>query len=161
MALFSRFTDSNQWVQVDFGHPERIAGVVTQGHPNLPQWVESFVLATSLDGTNWYQYTDQNARISPTKFAGNFDQATSVRSFFDREIDARYVRVYPKSWHGGIAVRLEVLSCYGPAPLLTSGAPNIGGQSTPTAVPPINPTETPTAAPGMLHLIKIIKLVWI
>ena len=30
------------WLQVDFGSPREIAGVITQGQPNLGRWVTSY-----------------------------------------------------------------------------------------------------------------------
>ena len=121
---------------------------MTQGRQELPQWVESFTVATSLDGIHWYDYTDQNAVTSPTRFNGNTDQSTPVPAMFDRELDARFVRIYPKTWHNTIAMRFEVLSCYGPANMQTTiQPPQVSGQ-TPTAVPPWLGGNTPTARPA-------------
>ena len=158
---YLRFSDNQQWIQVNFGHPERIAGVLTMGRADADQWVESFVLETSLDGKHWYQYTDANSAKSPTVFPANFDRNTPVRTMLDREIDAKFVRISPRSWHNAIALRFEVLSCYGPVllqttlvPPLHSGGvptaqPHLGSDQTPTAQPPISGTEVPTAAPGI------------
>ena len=118
-----------------------------QGRQELSQWVESFTVATSLDGIHWYDYTDMNAQVSPTRFNGNFDQLTPVRAMFDREIDARFLRIYPKTWHNTIAMRFEVLSCYGPAILQTTVRPPLVSGETPTLVPPFQSGETPTARP--------------
>lgn len=131
------------------------------GRSDADQWIESFVLETSLDGKHWYQYTDQSAVKSPTTFSANFDRNTPVKSMLDREIDARFVRISPRSWHNGIALRFDVLSCYGPIllqttlvpPYVSGGSPtaqpHIGSYETPTAHPSLSGTGTPTAAPGM------------
>ena len=127
------------------GHPERIAGVLTQGRQDLPQWVKFFTIGVSLDGTHWYKYADHNA-VTATRFPGNSDQNSPVAAVFDREIDARFVRIYPESWHNTIALRFEVLSCYG-RQTTTVQPPLVSGQ-TPTLIPPWMGWETPTAHPG-------------
>lgn len=132
---------------MDLGNNERIAGIVTQGRQDAPQWVESFIVETSLDGAHWYKYVDKNVGKDFTTFPANFDQNTPVRSMFDREIDARYVRIIPKTWHGLIALRFEVLSCYGPLALQTTSGPHLGTGVTPTAHPQSIETDTPTAKP--------------
>ncbi|KAL4222951.1 Mucin-5B [Mactra antiquata] len=144
-----RFTDDKQWIQVDFGEhtPERIAGISTQGRPEVDQWVESFYVETSMDGLHWYRYTDKGAN-KPTLFQANFNRNTVVSSMFDREIDARFVRIVPKSWHGAIALRFEVLSCYGP----TTDQSTVSPPSTaPTTKLTTEGSFTPTKAPLCLE----------
>lgn len=102
------------------------------------------MIESSLDGNHWYKYVDKNVNKEFTTFPANFDQNTPVRSMFDREIDARYVRIYPKTWHELIALRFEVLSCYGP---VSTTAPQAFSQETPTAGPDGYTTATPTAKP--------------
>lgn len=152
VVLF-RFSDNQQWIQVDFGEhtPERIAGVLTQGRPDADQWVESFYLETSMDGNHWYHYVDSGAS-KPTLFQANFDRNTAVPSMLDREIDARFVRISPKSWHGSVALRFEILSCYGPAPTATTSVPTRETETTPGTESSTKgftgDFTTPTAAPS-------------
>ena len=132
--------------------------MVTQGRQDGPQWVESYIIETSLDGIHWYKYVDQNVGKQYTTFAANFDQNTPVRAMFDREIDARFVRLIPKTWHGLIALRFEVLSCYGQQP---TARPDSYTTATPTAKPPIGNDGSPTKAPGKLTLkIKAHKIMF-
>ncbi|WAR09835.1 CRAM-like protein [Mya arenaria] len=112
-AWMPRFFDTQQFIQVDFGHPEKISGVVTQGRQDTDQWVESFLIETSLDGIHWYKYVDRGSKKAFTIFPANFDRNTPVKSFFDREVDAQYVRIVPMTWNDKIAIRFDVLSCYG------------------------------------------------
>lgn len=142
-----RYSDVEQYIEVDLGNNERIAGIVTQGRQDAPQWVESFNVETSLDGVHWYMYVDKFINRDATMFPANFDQNTPVRSMFDREIDARYVRIYPKTWHELIALRFEILSCYGPAALQTTAKPQLVSGLTPTGHPQGYSTATPTAKP--------------
>ena len=139
-----RFNDVDQWVQVDFGMPERISGILTQGHPGNLQWVESYFVMTSLDGVSWYWYADQDTKKAFTVFPANINGNTPVYAYFDREIDAQYVRIVPKTWHNGIALRFEVLSCYGQP---TSPPPGHFTSAIPTLTPPQQVTGQPTVMP--------------
>ncbi|WAR09825.1 MFGM-like protein [Mya arenaria] len=141
-AWMPRFFDTQQFIQVDFGHPEKISGVLTQGRQDTDQWVESFLIETSLDGIHWYKYADRDSKKAYTIFPANFDRNTAVKSFFDREVDAQYVRIVPMTWKDKIALRFDVLSCYGrsktqPPGRYTTERPTI---TTPTS---IEPTPSP------------------
>ncbi|KAK3611486.1 hypothetical protein CHS0354_039099 [Potamilus streckersoni] len=161
-AWIPRHADQFQWVQVDFGLPERIVGIITQGRQDMPQWVTTYTVSYSIDGQTWQDYKDVGASVSRL-FQGNYDQNTPVIGAFDREILARYVRINPKTWYNTIALRFDMLSCYGPSsqqttvlPSLFSGhiptlAPGILPQNSPTAVPNALSGNTPTAVPGMLN----------
>jgi len=53
---------AGEWIQVDFGRPQYLTGVITQGRgagPN-PEWVTSFRIAFSDDGTTFRSI--ENAR---------------------------------------------------------------------------------------------------
>ena len=51
-------------------------------------------------------YTDSQV------FSGNFDRYTIVIHELAPPIRAKFVRFYPKSFRGGIAMRVEVFGCY-------------------------------------------------
>jgi len=46
---------AGEWIQVDFGRLRNLTGVITQGrgHAPNPQWVTSFRIAFSDDGTTF------------------------------------------------------------------------------------------------------------
>ena len=46
---------AGEWIQVDFGRPQHLTGVITQGRGHVPyaQWVTTFRLAFSGDGTTF------------------------------------------------------------------------------------------------------------
>ena len=48
--------DLNQWLQVDFLLNVTLCKVATQGRHNYPQWVESFSLSYSMDGSTFENY---------------------------------------------------------------------------------------------------------
>ena len=49
-----------QWLQVDFGQETKIAGVVTQGRPNLDQWVTEYEI----------HYGSSTTSLQPIMFKG-------------------------------------------------------------------------------------------
>lgn len=119
-----------------------LTGIAMQGQPDSAQWVTEYNVATSADGTNFVPYTD-SPDTQPKVFTGNYDSNTVVKGFFDREVPAMAVRIFPVNWQGAVAMRLDMLTCNGVATL----APPLG-QSTPSAVPTQSP---PTLSPPFTH----------
>jgi hypothetical protein len=79
-------------------------------------------------------------------FTANTDQSTPVRNLFNRDVVARYVRLYPMSTtaHAGYGLRLELLGCKPDAPVYI---PPESSGNTPTPFPPGYTGPTPTAKP--------------
>ena len=50
--------DQNQWLQIKFGQIFQISGVATQGRSDSTQWVTSYKLEYSSDGSSWTYYPD-------------------------------------------------------------------------------------------------------
>ena len=49
---------------------------------------------------------------SPQVFSANGDKNTIIRQTLSPVIVARYIRIYPKSWHGGnVALRADFTGC--------------------------------------------------
>ena len=44
---------ANHWIQLSFQSPKSIRAISSQGHPSENQWVEQFVVKSSLTGLNW------------------------------------------------------------------------------------------------------------
>ncbi|CAH1256881.1 MFGE8 [Branchiostoma lanceolatum] len=99
--------NTNQWLQVDVGAETTVAGVITQGRPVGNQWVTSYKLRFSRDGTTWSTYLDKLGRDKV--FSGNSDPDTEVRHLFDPAITARYVRFWPQAWNSHISMRVEIM----------------------------------------------------
>ncbi|XP_035673302.1 EGF-like repeat and discoidin I-like domain-containing protein 3 [Branchiostoma floridae] len=101
--------NTNQWLQVDVGAETTVAGVITQGRSGdtHQQWVTSYKLRFSRDGSTWSTYLDKLGREKV--FSGNTDQDTEVRHLLDPPVTARYVRFWPQTWTGHISMRVEVL----------------------------------------------------
>ena len=48
--------DQNQYLQIKFGQIFQITGVNTQGRADAAQWVKSYKLEYSTDGSSWTYY---------------------------------------------------------------------------------------------------------
>eukprot|EP00057_Strongylocentrotus_purpuratus_P014993 XP_011669467.1 PREDICTED: lactadherin-like [Strongylocentrotus purpuratus] len=105
----ARTRDANQWIQVDLADIYRITSVATQGRQEASQWVTSYKLACSTDGTTFY--TVQGISAYPGAvwiFTGNFDKNTIVTNTLSVPQVCRYVRLMPVTWHRYIALRMEI-----------------------------------------------------
>ncbi|XP_011663055.2 uncharacterized protein LOC589087 [Strongylocentrotus purpuratus] len=107
--------NANQWIQVDLLDPYRIISIATQGRQDVSQWVTSYKLACSTDGTTFA--TVQGICTNPGAdriFNGNVDRDTLVTNTLPVPQVCRYVRLMPVSWFGHISLRMEL---YGEGPL--------------------------------------------
>jgi len=93
---------SNEWFQVDLGQIETVSAVATQGRNSNPQWITSYTIEYSDDGSN---FTNYNGGVVLT---GNTDQNTVVKNDFSPTFTARYVRFRADTWNIHIAGRFEV-----------------------------------------------------
>ena len=95
-----------QFIQADLGAVRRVEKVATQGRPDFDHWVTSYRFAYSVDGLTYHFILSNTG--SEQIFAGNSDRDTVVENTFDMAVAARYVRVYPQTWHTGLSIRWEV-----------------------------------------------------
>ena len=107
--MFFRTGDANPYIQVNFLKPKLISGVITQGHPDLQQWVTKFQVFTSLDGKTFAPYSSMPGSNVPRIFEGNTDNKTPHRNLFNRNVTAQYVRIYPIESNGITALRFNIL----------------------------------------------------
>ena len=52
----AKYKDVNQWLQIDFKFTATITEILTQGRRDSYQWVKSYTVAYSDDGTNFKTY---------------------------------------------------------------------------------------------------------
>lgn len=93
-----------QWWQVDMGSVRDIVRVATQGRGSnsaAAQWITTYKLQYSPDGTTW---TDYN---SGQVLTGNTNQGSVVTANLTL-FSARYVRFLPQTWNGYPVGRFEV-----------------------------------------------------
>ncbi|XP_035696734.1 uncharacterized protein LOC118430131 [Branchiostoma floridae] len=103
-------TDGNQWLQVDLGRMRTIAGVITQGRNGVAQWVTSYKLQHGVYENHLTTIVDLSNGLDKI-FPANDDSGTKVTNVLDEMITTRYVRFRPLTWHGWIAMRVEILGC--------------------------------------------------
>ena len=57
----------NQWLQIDFLDKTTVSKVASQGREQIAQWVKSYSLSYSMDGSNFEDYKKSGeAKVSPT-----------------------------------------------------------------------------------------------
>ena len=123
-----------EYVRINLLEVRNVSGVVTQGNHDEDMWIESYSVRYSKDGVTWFTILDSdgNQRI----FDANVDSDTAHTNLFERIVSAQYIEIVPWQWHGGIALRMDLLGCYLP---------------TTTTVPPTEPVikaaTTTTALP--------------
>ena len=60
-AWSARTNDVHQWLQVDLGAKTEVTGIQIQGRQDADQWVTSFTISYSSDGTTYTFY--QNSKV--------------------------------------------------------------------------------------------------
>jgi len=91
------------WMQIDLGANKTISGVVTQGRYDFGQWVKSYKVEYSTNGTNWFWVDGESV------FSGNSDQDTKVTNNFNTNVSARYIKIYPVTYSGWPSMRAGVV----------------------------------------------------
>ncbi|XP_072025097.1 uncharacterized protein [Amphiura filiformis] len=102
-------SDTQPWLQINLYRHTHIAGVIVQGRADADQWVTSYKVQTSLDGTTLVYVNDKDG--VQELFEGSWDQSTPVTHLFHEAVLAQYVRILPQSWHGNVSMRCELLGC--------------------------------------------------
>ena len=92
--------NTNQYLQIGSSIPFVYEKMRISGRSNLNQWITSFKLEYSLDGSNWTSY--KNSQV----FDGNSESKEPVELLLEPFI-ARAVRILPQSWVGSLGGRFE------------------------------------------------------
>uniref|UniRef100_UPI00398F6C85 coagulation factor V n=1 Tax=Pristiophorus japonicus TaxID=55135 RepID=UPI00398F6C85 len=102
----------NQWLQVNFLKKMKISGIITQGAKSFTtaMFVQTYAVHFSNNGEIWLPYTDQ-PNVDEKIFIGNTDDNRHKKNYINPPISAKYIRIIPKSWNKGIALRLEFIGC--------------------------------------------------
>ena len=54
--------NASQWLRVDFKHKATVTKILTQGCKSANQWVKSYTVGYSDDGTNFKTYKENNGQ---------------------------------------------------------------------------------------------------
>lgn len=152
--------DLNQYLEIEFPQPIPIYGVIVRGSPMLSQYVTSYKVLYSYDDGVFFHVIEDESR-NPQIFKGSVDQNTPVKNIFTTPAEAKFVRIYPLSFHGSIALRAEILGCQR-NPLQPPIVLPPPGVTTPIMIPlttPIPSTALPPIliTPPSMHTIAPIK----
>ncbi|XP_017323547.1 inactive carboxypeptidase-like protein X2 isoform X1 [Ictalurus punctatus] len=111
------------WIELDTRTLTEFTGVITQGRddPIENDYVTTYYVAFSNDSREWTVLHDG---YSEWLFFGNSDKHTPVMSQFMEPVVARYIRILPQSWNGTACMRMEVLGCAVPDPLVENQRQN-------------------------------------
>lgn len=133
--------DPEPWVEIQLEQPEPIYGIIVGGDAFEDIFVTSYHVIFSEDGHTFSTLGNGEALRGPA------DSNEPVKQIFQTGIEAKIVRVYPVTWHEGIAMQIELIGC--------------GQEETTTTAAPIftTPIYTETIArPGILNFFRLIIL---
>ena len=109
-AWSAKSNEVGQWWQMDVGSTRQIGGVVTQGRTGNSQYVKSYKVKVSSDGSTWAD-VDGGATFTANSAADD----EKVENMFSSAVSGRYVRIVVQSWNSHLSLRAGVLLCEGPS----------------------------------------------
>uniref|UniRef100_A0A8C3TTS5 Coagulation factor V n=1 Tax=Catharus ustulatus TaxID=91951 RepID=A0A8C3TTS5_CATUS len=111
-AWRAKLNNNQQWLQIDLLTVKKITAIATQGVTSLSaeNFVKTYVLLYSNEGSEWKSYTEGSSSV-PKVFLGNANSNGHVKNFFNPPIVSRFIRIVPKTWYRGIALRVELYGC--------------------------------------------------
>lgn len=102
-------SNKRQYLDINLGRVEPVYGVVVKGSPLYNDYVTSYFVLYSQDGTSFHIIEGKNGR--PKKFRGSTDAKTPVKVMFDVPFEAKIIRINPRSWNNAIALKVELIGC--------------------------------------------------
>uniref|UniRef100_A0A672TKH8 Coagulation factor V n=1 Tax=Strigops habroptila TaxID=2489341 RepID=A0A672TKH8_STRHB len=111
-AWRAKLNNNQQWLQIDLLTVKKITAIATQGvkHMSAENFVKTYVILYSDQGSEWKSYTDGSSSVTKV-FLGNENSNGHVKHFFNPPILSRFIRIVPRTWYSGIALRVELYGC--------------------------------------------------
>lgn len=109
-AWHPKLDNPHQYLKIDFLEPRNLTGITTKGSEGT--WTTVYKVFYSNDDRYWNPVVDKNGLEK--EFLGNFDSETLKKNYFDKPLNARYLKVQPVKWHEHIGLKLEVIGCFVP-----------------------------------------------
>ncbi|KAM6310335.1 coagulation factor V [Aegotheles albertisi] len=111
-AWRAKLNNKQQWLQIDLLTIKKITAIATQGTKSISaeNFVKTYVIQYSNEGSEWKSYTDDASSVAKV-FLGNENSSGHVKHFFKPPILSRFIRIVPRTWYHGIALRLELYGC--------------------------------------------------
>lgn len=102
----------HQFIKIDFLEPRNLTGIATKGGEGT--WTTVYKVFYSNNDYQWNPVMDDNG--NEREFLGNFDSNTIKKNYFDKPLNARYLKIQPIKWHEQIGLKFEVFGCFLPYP---------------------------------------------
>ncbi|KFV62243.1 Coagulation factor V, partial [Dryobates pubescens] len=111
-AWRAKLNNNQQWLQIDLLTIKKITAIVTQGVKSLTgeNFVKTYVILYSDHGSEWKSYMGGSSSTAKV-FLGNENSSGQVKHFFNPPILSRFIRIVPRPWYQGIALRVELYGC--------------------------------------------------
>uniref|UniRef100_A0A8C0BJS4 Coagulation factor V n=1 Tax=Buteo japonicus TaxID=224669 RepID=A0A8C0BJS4_9AVES len=111
-AWRAKLNNNQQWLQIDLLTIKKITAIATQGVKSVSaeNFVKTYVILYSDQGLEWKSYTDGSSSVAKV-FLGNENSNGHVKHFFNPPILSRFIRIVPRTWYHGIALRAELYGC--------------------------------------------------
>ncbi|XP_061860824.1 coagulation factor V [Colius striatus] len=111
-AWRAKLNNSQQWLQIDLLTTKKITAIATQGVKSISaeNFVKTYVILYSDQGSEWKSYTEDSSSVAKV-FLGNKNSSGHVKHFFNPPILSRFIRIVPRTWYHGIALRVELYGC--------------------------------------------------
>lgn len=111
-AWRAKLNNNQQWLQIDLLTVKKITAIATQGVKSMSaeNFVKTYSVLYSNEGSEWKSYTEGSSSV-PKVFLGNANSNGQVKNFFNPAILSRFLRIVPKTWYRGIALRVELYGC--------------------------------------------------
>uniref|UniRef100_A0A669QYX7 ferroxidase n=1 Tax=Phasianus colchicus TaxID=9054 RepID=A0A669QYX7_PHACC len=111
-AWRAKSNNNQQWLQIDLLTIKKITAIATQGVKSVSteNFVKTYVILYSNQGSEWKSYTEGSSLVAKV-FSGNENSNGHVKHFFHPPILSRFIRIVPKTWYNGIALRVELFGC--------------------------------------------------
>ncbi|XP_063975011.1 hemocytin [Diachasmimorpha longicaudata] len=95
--------DREQFLEIKLERVEPVYGITVQGNPAKEQFVTSYAVLFSQDG--------QTFSYLPDEFRGPIDEFVPITEMFHQPIETKFIRINPRTWSGGISMKINILGC--------------------------------------------------
>lgn len=101
-------SDVSQYLKISLSYPVSVYGVIIRGSKSMDNYVTSYKMLYSFDDMIYYKVANDGVEQI---LRGPIDGHTPVESVLGVPIEAKFIRIYPLTWHGAIAMQVELLTC--------------------------------------------------
>lgn len=103
------YMDSEQWLEIVLPRLEPVYGIILQGDSKENKYITSYKVLYSQNGQTFSYILDHQRK--PKIFQGPIDSVVPVKEFFPEPIEAKIIKINPRTWHHGIAIKVDLLGC--------------------------------------------------